>query len=455
MSYVFSHESERYKRSMRKLSHGKNNGAYYYSCEIVKNIIPNVKTNRSWVTINCRECENGAIVFIHSNVELEANYGWLRDFKDILCVCSVKSTCEEIERLGIGKAIYLPLSVDVEYISQFKRPKTKEACYVGNMWSWKRPDLVKYVPMGTRYLTEMSRVELLENLAMYKVAYAIGRCAIEAKILGCEVRTCDHRYPDPDMWQILDNKEAAKLLQKELDKIDGKNGKDFQRPKQPIIDTNNPKYIEKRARLGSGQFNGAYYYSKEIVKNIIPNVKTDRPWDTLGMRAVGTYHGAIVFIHHNIEMDKVYDWLKDYEDLVLVTSSPFTQEWAEKAGYKAIYVPLSIDTEYVSKFKTKKTKDTCFCGNIWSFRRDEIADTIPEDVDFQPKDVCREDLLKFMAPYKKVYAIGRCALEARCLGAEILQCYKKFDVSHWKLLDNKEAAKILQEGLDKIDGIQR
>lgn len=455
MAYVFSHESERYKRSMRKLSHGKNNGAYYYSCEIVKNIIPNVKTNRSWVTINCRECENGAIVFIHSNVELEANYGWLRDFKDILCVCSTKSTCEEIERLGIGKAIYLPLSVDVEYVSQFKRPKTKEACYVGNMWSWKRPDLVKYVPMGTRYLTEMSRVELLENLAMYKVAYAIGRCAIEAKILGCEVRTCDHRYPDPDMWQILDNKEAAKLLQKELDKIDGKNGKDFHRPKQPIIDTNNPRYIKKRARLGSGQFNGAYYYSKEIVKNIIPRVKTDRPWDTLGMRAVGTYHGAIVFIHHNIEMDKVYSWLKDYEDLVLVTSSPFTQEWAEKAGYKAIYVPLSIDTEYVSQFKTEKTKDTCFCGNIWSFRKDEIANTIPEGVDFQPKDVCREDLLKFMAPYKKVYAIGRCALEAKCLGAEILQCYKKFDVDHWKLLDNKEAAKILQEGLDKIDGIQR
>lgn len=218
-----------------------------------------------------------------------------------------------------------------------------------------------------------------------------------------------------------------------------------------IIDTNHAKYRNRRARLKSGQYNGAYYYSKEIVENIIPNVDTDRPWDTLGMRCIGTYDRAIVFIHHNINMDISYDWLKKYNDLVLVVSSPFTFDWAKKSGYKAIYLPLSIDTEYVSKFKTEKTKDTCFCGNIWSFRKDEIDKTIPSGVDFQPKNICREELLKFMAPYKKVYAIGRCALEAKCLGAELLQCYEKFDVSHWKLLDNKDAAKMLQLELDKID----
>ena len=57
-----------------------------------------------------------------------------------------------------------------------------------------------------------------------------------------------------------------------------------------------------------------------------------------------------------------------------------------------------------------------------------------------------------MAPYKKVYAIGRCALEAQCLGAKILQCYKKFPVDHWKLLDNRDVIKYLQERLDEIDG---
>ena len=211
MPYIFDHNSPRYIKALDKLKKGRNNGAYHYSCEIVKNIIPNVKTDRSWVTINSRECENNAIVFIHSNVDIEDNYKWLKNFDGLICVCSVKQTCEEIERLGYGKVIFLPLSVDVEYVSKFKRPKTKEACYVGNMWAWKQPDLIKYVPAGTRFLAEMSRDELLTHLASYKVAYAIGRCAIEAKVLGCEVRTCDHRYPDPNMWQVLDNKDAAKM----------------------------------------------------------------------------------------------------------------------------------------------------------------------------------------------------------------------------------------------------
>ena len=203
--------------------------------------------------------------------------------------------------------------------------------------------------------------------------------------------------------------------------------------------------------MKNGKFNGAYYYSQEIVKNIIPYVKTERAWDTLTMREIGTVDGAICFLHQCVEMDKAYDWLKDYEDL-LVVSSPYVYDWAVQKGYKAIYLPLSIDTEYVKQFKKKRrTKNACFCGNIWKFREQEIAETIPGDVDFQPPNICREDLLKFMSDYKYVYAIGRCALEAQALGAKILQCYKKFPVEHWKLIDNKDAAIMLQRELDKID----
>lgn len=455
MSYIFDHTRPAYQSRLAQMGQGRNNGAFHYSCEIVKNIIPNVKTNRSWVTINSGECENGAIVFIHSNIDIEKNYGWLKQYDDLICVCSNHVTCKEIERLGIGKAIFLPLSVDVEEVKKHWKPaKTKRTCYVGNMWGWKMPDIRKYVPTGTRFLTDMSRDELLEQLSMYQYAYAIGRCAIEAKVLGCNVLVCDSRYPDPNVWQILDNKEASKMLQKELDKIDGKNGRKFKRTKL-IIDTNHPCYIAKRNALKGGQFNGAYYYSQEIVKNIIPNVKTDRPWDTLGMKSIGTFDDAIVFIHHCIRMEEVYAWLKQYKNLVIVVSTPDCFKWATSEGYKTIYLPLSIDTEYVSQFKTKHTKDTCFCGNIWKFREQEIAETIPEGVDFQPPNICREDLLKFMAQYRNVYAIGRCALEARCLGANILQCYKKYPVDHWKLIDNKEASVILQKELDKIDGIKR
>ena len=416
---------------------------------IRKFFIPNIKTDRNWITLNTGECFDHSIVFIHSNINIEEKYDYLKEYKDLILVCSQKSTQAKVRKYG--HAIYLPLSIDTEYIKTFKRPKTKNSCYAGRadkIYS----DRLKGI-VGVDYIANLTHDGLLEKIAEYKNVYAVGLTALEARCLGCRILPYDPRFPDANVWKVRDCRDMVKVLQNKIDRIDNVIDKENKSKFPLIIDTTHPNYIKKRSELKAGQFNGAYYYSKEIVKNIIPNVKTKRAWDTLGMKAIGTFDHALVFIHHNIDMDRVYEWLKDYDDLILITSSPFTQEWAVKAGYKAIYLPLSIDTEYVKKFKRRKTKDTCFCGNIWSFRKDEIAETIPDDVDFQPKDICREDLLKFMAQYKKVYAIGRCALEAKCLGAEILQCYKKFDVNHWKLLDNKEAAKILQKELDKIDGI--
>ena len=43
---------------------------------------------------------------------------------------------------------------------------------------------------------------------------------IEAKILGLDILPFDSRYPNPNIWQPFDNKEAAKMLQRELNKID-------------------------------------------------------------------------------------------------------------------------------------------------------------------------------------------------------------------------------------------
>lgn len=199
--------------------------------------------------------------------------------------------------------------------------------------------------------------------------------------------------------------------------------------------------------------NGAYYYSNEIVENIIPLVKTDRPWDTLGIKGVGSYDRAIVFIHHCLDWDRVYKWLERYQDLVLVVSTYPSLEWAKSKGYKAIFLPLSIDVEYVKQFRTKKTKDACYAGNRWAFKKEQEDKNLPRDLDFPPKDLDREELLKFIAPYKECYAIGRCALEAMVLGCKI----KPFlmdrypDPKYWKVLDSKDAAKILQRELDKIE----
>lgn len=225
-----------------------------------------------------------------------------------------------------------------------------------------------------------------------------------------------------------------------------------------IIDTTNPNYLaycKNFHQKGKGFHNGAYYYSLEIVKNIIPNVKTKRPWDTLGMKFMRTYDHAIVFLHNNKNPDKTYDWLGRYKDLVYVCSSKASLTWAmdQRNGKGAILLPLSVDVNYVKQFKTKKTKDACYAGNRWKFKGPDIAKYVPEGTDFPPKDLPREELLKFIAPYKTCYAIGRCAIEAAVLGCEVKNCDHRYEGVEWLVLDNKEAAKILQESLDLLDDL--
>lgn len=223
-----------------------------------------------------------------------------------------------------------------------------------------------------------------------------------------------------------------------------------------IIDTTNPNY-KAYCKIfhpsGSGMHNGAYYYSQEIVKNIIPNVRTDRPWDTLGMKFLRSVDHAIVFIHHNLNHDNVYSWLNRYKDLVYVCSSPATYEWAKgQSNGCVIHIPLSIDIEYVKQFKTKKVKGACYAGNLWKFKEPDIKKYVPEGTDFPPKNLPREDLLRFIAPYRTCYAIGRTALEAKALGCKVRNCDSRYEGAEWALLDNREAAKILQKSLDQIDG---
>ena len=79
------------------------------------------------------------------------------------------------------------------------------------------------VPKECDILTNMPQDKLLHEMAKYKKVYCTGRTAIQAKILGCEIGVHDPNFPDPRVWKVIDNKDAAKILQKELDKIDGVN----------------------------------------------------------------------------------------------------------------------------------------------------------------------------------------------------------------------------------------
>lgn len=212
---IISHEHEIYRRK-RPTTASRWNGAYYYSIEIVNNIIPRIKTDRSWITINIPEAGavDGAIVFIHNNKQPHI-YDWLKKYKDLILVCGVPDTVEKVAHLGTS--IYLPLSVDLKDVIRHKGNKTREAAFVG-----REPKRKGYTfPPGTDIISNMPRDRLLDEMARYKQVYAVGRTAIEARVLGCEILPYDKRYPDVFLWQPYDNKHAAVMLQEKLDGIDG------------------------------------------------------------------------------------------------------------------------------------------------------------------------------------------------------------------------------------------
>ena len=210
---IISHEDKDYAARRWAISVNKYNGAYYYSREICGIMIPLVQTDRSWVTVNTRRAVDRAIVFIHNNKHPE-NYEWLNVYRDLVLVCGIPETCEKVAHLGT--AIYLPLSVNVAEVEAYRAEKAREAAFVG------RPAkrLGVSFPERVDHLEGMPRRKLLAEMAKYKRVYAVGRSAIEAKILGCEVMPYDERFPDPDRWQILDTRDAATILQNKLNSID-------------------------------------------------------------------------------------------------------------------------------------------------------------------------------------------------------------------------------------------
>ena len=214
---IIDHNNLRYQRIRERSKGNMYNGAYYYSREIVKNIIPYVNTDRNWITVNVEGAGcNNAIVFIHNNLRPE-RYEWLRlyGFHDLILVCGLEETCSLVRHLGTP--IYLPLSIDLKHMEKFRGiEKTKDTAFAGRQGKISLGEL----PEGVDYLYGMKRERLLKHMAEYRNIYAVGRTAIEAKALGCNVLPYDKRFPDPDIWRVLDNREAARILQEKLDILD-------------------------------------------------------------------------------------------------------------------------------------------------------------------------------------------------------------------------------------------
>lgn len=198
--------------------------------------------------------------------------------------------------------------------------------------------------------------------------------------------------------------------------------------------------------------NGAYYYAKEIYENIIPKIKTKRNWVLVNIDGE-CYDNSIVFIHNNKNPERYY-WLKDYKNLITVSSNIHTLNIINEMfpKFHNILIPLSIDTEYVKQFKTKrKTKKVAYFGRIEKCPENIMVD---KSIDKIYGDE-REKLLKKVASYQKVYAIGRCSLEAKCLGCKVESHDGEYKNVDFKLLDNKDVIPELQRLINEIDGVNK
>ena len=212
-----------------------------------------------------------------------------------------------------------------------------------------------------------------------------------------------------------------------------------------IIDHTHPEYIKARNRIGKSRYNGAYYYSKEIVENIIPRVETERNWITVELKNIGLDH-SIVFVHNRFHPEW-YDHYEKYNDVIFVCSVKHMCEKLKHLG-TTILLPLSVDIEHVKRFRRKKDKGVAFAGRKAKLK--ETGSQIPPGTDF----ICglpRERFLSELARYKKVFAVDRVAIEAKILDCEVLPYEPNNMEDIWEVIDNKEAAKILQKELEMID----
>ena len=231
---IVDHDHKDYRRRWDRCGKARWNGAFYYSQEIVKNIIPNVDTDRNWITVNVNgRAADHSVVFIHNNLHPE-HYEWLKSYNDLVLVCGVPETVTKVEH--IAPAIYLPLSIDVEYVERFKVPEDQRhgVAFVGRKQKRKMPGIT--LPDGIRNIEGLPRPKMLEEMAKLESVYAVGRTAIEAKALGVNVLPYDERFPDPDRWAVIDNLEAAKILQTKLDAIDNPEPEDITAEAQPSMD---------------------------------------------------------------------------------------------------------------------------------------------------------------------------------------------------------------------------
>ena len=225
-----------------------------------------------------------------------------------------------------------------------------------------------------------------------------------------------------------------------------------------VLGTQSEKFTKYEASQGGHALNGAFFYAEEIENNILPAIgDVDVTIVTTGAtlyKSKELPNGAIVVCHDNRRPISSYRLLLR-KNILWICSKHSTVDKMRGVGEKAIYIPLSIDTSYVEKFKTEKTEAAAFVGNPWGFKK-RYLNLLPKDI-VQLSGLEREDLLREMAKYRRVIAEGRCLMEAQVLGAEteVPRYEDGIESVYVEALDNKDTIPYWKLALEAHADIQK
>lgn len=215
-----------------------------------------------------------------------------------------------------------------------------------------------------------------------------------------------------------------------------------------ILGINTHRFIKWHSKQGITRNNGSYWYAKEIEDIILPHINK-RLFIVTAAATIYNKHeipdNAIVVCHDNRTTINSYGFLFK-KNILWICSKHSTVKTLIREGERAVYIPLSIDTEHVKKFKSRKTKGTAYVGNSWAFKKSYLS-TLPKSI-AQISNLDRDDLLKEMAKYKNVIAEGRCLMEAQALGCKCeTPKYENLESVYVELLDSRDAIPFWKEAL--------
>lgn len=193
------------------------------------------------------------------------------------------------------------------------------------------------------------------------------------------------------------------------------------------------------------RINGAVTYSIDIVKYQVPEWKkilgpndllsTAPPPCTINIpHKINT---AVIYLHSWPINEDMWTFQSRFvlpaKNIIYITAYKKYCKILRKYGHKAVYIPMSIDTEAVQQYAQPKSRDGfIYYGNIMQVKQSTYRkikrkctdlkiplDTISHNL-YNGEPVTHEEALSIVSTYNYGIGVGRCALEMHALGLKTM-----------------------------------